>query len=249
MFVNLIDCTGIGHTDPNYAARLLVYAKKTRLEQGWQTRAMIAAMAVEELNKELAYIADTIRSSWEFVDYTFEVGKVTRAYTHQQVRTRTASYAQQAQRVADMEAFETLIPQTVINIDGGEAWNDLMRHIAAVYKQYSDAGVPLQDCRGVLPTNVLTSILVKVNLRTLADLVSKRQNLRAQGEYADVVKKMAALSEEEHPWVHPFLYPDRLSTPAIDQILKERLGDKGPLDDPLVNQGLKEMDRVKGVWG
>src|SRR5690606_21060936 len=115
--VTLISYTGHGHPDPLYAARLLAYAKNTRLEQGEETRAKIEAMSEEELSKELEYIAGTIRSSWEFVDYTFEIKDVTRAFTHQLVRTRTASYAQQAQRVVDMGHFSAMKPETIINAD------------------------------------------------------------------------------------------------------------------------------------
>src|SRR6478609_7610290 len=111
--VTLIDYTGAGSNDPLYAAKLLVYTKSTRLEQGEDTRMKIFAMDEDELMGEIGYIANTIRSSWEFVDYTFQIRNVTRAFTHQFVRTRTASYAQQAQRVVDMGHFENLVPATV----------------------------------------------------------------------------------------------------------------------------------------
>jgi thymidylate synthase ThyX len=120
--VTLIDYTGNGNPDPHYAARLLVYTKNTRLTQGEATRAKVAAMDEHELHNELSYVADTIRSSWEFISYTWEVTGVTRAYTHQQVRSRHGKYAQQAQRVVDMTDFETLVPATVMMKDKGEQW-------------------------------------------------------------------------------------------------------------------------------
>lgn len=249
MQVDLIDFTGAGNPDPWYAARKLVYAKSTRLEQGAETRAKVAAMAEEELLKELNYIAGTIRSSWEFVEYTFEIKGVTRAFTHQLVRTRHGTYAQQAQRVVDMGHFEALMPDTVIEADDGEAWESLMSHIAHVYQHYAKMGVPNQDCRGVVPTNVKTNIIAQFNLRTLADLVGKRENLRTQGEYADVVRQMKALALEVTPWVVPFLNPERNQTPALDALLKAALGDKSPIDAPEVNQALKELDTLKAVWG
>jgi len=113
MEVNLIDYTGMGHPDCHRAARLLVYTKNTRLEQGEDTRAAIEALTKAELEDQLAYIANTIRSSWEFVDYTFEIIGVTRAFTHQFVRTRTASYAQQSQRAIDMSEFTTERPESI----------------------------------------------------------------------------------------------------------------------------------------
>lgn len=252
MKVNLIDFTGAGSDDPWYAARLLAYTKNTRLGQGEDQRAMFKEMDLDKLREELKYIATTIRSSWEFVDYTFEIQGVTRAFTHQLVRTRTASYAQEAQRVVDKSSFDTLKPDTVIAVDeadGESQWDELMTHIEDVYSYYQSNGVPNQDCRGVLPTNVLTNIIVKLNLRTFADLVGKRKNLRAQGEYADVVRDMVIEAIHVHPWIVPFIDPERMRTPALDKLLKDSLGDRSPIDAPDINQALKELDTLKGVWG
>lgn len=250
MKVTLIDYTGCGHTDPSdYAARLLIYAKNTRLSQGEDTRMQIASMSRQKMEAELDYIARTIRSSWEFVDYLFEVQGVTRAYTHQQVRTRTASYAQQAQRVVDMGEFETLMPATVKASGMAAVWHATIDGIRNAYNLLHANGVPAQDCRGLLPTNVLTNILVKVNLRTFADLVGKRENLRAQGEYADVVRAMLEEVMTVHPWVEPFVHPERTRTPALDEMLAKALGDASPIDKPRINDALKELDALKGTWG
>jgi flavin-dependent thymidylate synthase len=249
MKVTLIDYTGAGNPDPLYAARLLVYTKNTRLTQGEDTRKKVQEMNIDQLQKELSYVANTIRSSWEFVDFTFEITGVTRAFTHQLVRTRTASYAQQAQRVVDMSDFEALLPVTVVNKDKVDAWEACMRVIRDVYQNLTDAGVPAQDARGVLPTNVLTNIIVKMNLRTLADLLGKRKSLRAQGEYADVAREWERQAVAVFPWTQPFLDPERTRTPALDAILKEALGSAAPIDAPRVNAALKELDTLKGTWG
>ncbi len=250
MKVTLIDYTGVESSDPLYAARLLVYVKNTRLEQSSETRDKIFNILDSKfIHKELNYISKTIRSSWEFVDYTFEIQGVTRAFTHQVVRTRTASYAQQTQRSLDLSDFETMMPQTVYDLGFTSHWNDLMEHIAKTYKAMANAGVPNQDCRGVLPTNVLTNIIAKMNLRTLADLLGKRKNLRAQGEYADVAREMEACVLKIHPWTSDFLDPDRLQTPELDKLLKEQLGSAAPMDKPHISDALKELDALKGTWG
>lgn len=248
--VELIDYTGKWAPDPLAAARLLVYAKNTRLTQGIETRTRVSIMSEETIKAELAEIARTIRSSWEFVDYTFEITKVTRAFTHQVVRTRTGSYAQQAMRVVNMGDFDTRVPKSVIEVDDGSHWNDAMLKIGNTYRFYAEHGVPNQDCRGVLPTNVSTNILVKWNLRTVADIVGKRENIRAQDEYADeVVPQIKAEVLRVHPWAVEFLNPPRTQSPAIEQILRERLGGRAPVDDPLVNKAAKELDALKAIWG
>jgi flavin-dependent thymidylate synthase len=250
MQVHLIDYTGAGHADPLYAAKLLAYTKNTRLEQSVDGFKRFLRMTEEELTPELDYISKTLRSSWEFIDYTFQIRDVTRAFTHQLVRTRTASYAQQAQRVVNMGEFGNLKPDTVQEIpEASEAWDKLMSDISTTYQKMQLLGVPNQDCRGVLPTNVMTNIIVKMNLRTLADIIGKRKNLRAQGEYADVARGMEAAVLEIHPWTKPFLDPERKRTPALDTLLAQALGSASPVDKPEINSALKELDTLKGTWG
>lgn len=249
--VELINYTGFGFDDDGwFAARLMAYTKATRLEQGAATIQQFMKMPIDELTKELEYMAKTIRSSWEFVDYTFQINNVTRAFTHQLVRTRTGSYAQQAQRVVDMKNFGNSVPDTVqMNAEAKKVWDVEMASISDCYNRLQKLGIPNQDCRGVLPTNVHTNIIAKFNLRTLADLVAKRKNLRAQGEYGFVAAEMERCVLAVHPWAKVFLSPDRLATPALDDILKQMLGHGSPIDQPLVNAALKEIDALKGTWG
>lgn len=250
MKVTLIDFTGAGNPDPWYAARKLVYTKDTRLEQGADTRAKVMKMSADEIKSALIYIAGTIRSSWEFVHYTFEISGVTRAFTHQLVRTRTGSYAQQAQRVVNMSNFEALKPATLAGKgSASDQWDATMRAIGMAYRYLHDVGVPAQDCRGLLPTNVLTNIIAEFNLRTMADLLAKRKNARAQGEYADVAREMERCILEVHQWAEPFINPVRTRTPALDKLLKVALGSAGPLDKPELNTALKELDLLKATWG
>lgn len=250
MNVTLISYTGHGHPDPLYAARLLAYTKNTRLEQGAETRRKFDKMTDEDLLKELDYIANTIRSSWEFVDYTFEIRGVTRAFTHQFVRTRTGSYAQQSQRSVALKKIDTMIPETVrADPSALAAWMSCVDSIAEVYEALGERGIPAQDARGLLPTNIHTNIIAKFNLRTLADLFAKRKNLRAQGEYADVARLMEHQVLQVHPWAEPFLNPQRTRTPALDKLLKDALGTSSPIDKPMINAALKELDSLKGTWG
>ena len=251
MKVSLINYTGQHTADPSQtAADLLIFIKNTRLEMSADGLAKVQAWPAQRKAEELDYIANTLRSSWEFVDYTFTINGVTRAFTHQFVRTRTGSYAQQAQRVVNMGAFETLMPPSVVG-DGDKEriWNNVVDTIQRGYQALSGLGSPAQDCRGLLPTNVLTNIVAKFNLRTLADLVAKRQNARAQGEYQDVAMAMAKEVLAVHPWAHTFLYPDRLATPELDAMMKAALGLSSPVDMPKVNAALKEIDKIKATWG
>lgn len=160
----------------------------------------------EKRLEHLAYMRDTIRSSWEFVDYTFLIEGVTRAFTHQLVRTRTGSYAQQAQRVADVREQPVDIPVSICRDSGTlETWSDAVATVMASYGELIDAGVAPQDARGLLPTNMTTSIMAKFNLRTLHDMALVRLCTRTQGEYQGVFRAMKALVVSIHPWADEFI--------------------------------------------
>src|SRR4029079_15988928 len=118
MHVRLIDYTAKYAPYPDdCAAKLLIYIKNTRVTQGELAQRAVSKLSSDQVAEELRAIANTNRSSWEFIHYTWEITGVTRAFTHQFVRSRHFSFAQQAMRVADMSEFETLIPQSVIKAE------------------------------------------------------------------------------------------------------------------------------------
>ena len=194
MRVNLISFT------PD-ALNLLLRTKNTRLSSDDDP-------AYWDDNKKadhLLYMQDTIKSSWEFIDYTFQISEVTRVFTHQLVRTRTGSYAQQAMRVVDARAFEVQMPDSVAAVGVPGIWSQAVAHAREAYAQMVDSGMPVQDARGILPNNVETSILAKFNLRTLHDTAKLRMCTRAQGEYQNVFAAMRRLVIDVHPWAAPFI--------------------------------------------
>jgi hypothetical protein len=83
----------------------------------------------------------------------------------------------------------------------------------------------------------------------MADMIPKRENIRAQSEYVEVARLMGEAMLEVHPWVKPFLWPERKSTPHLEEILREMVGTACPAELPKVNSALKELDKLKGVWG
>lgn len=244
MKIELRDYTGAGSDDPWYAAKLLIEAKSTRLSDE-QVKAKLECGNYEE---ELFEVANSVRSSWEFVEFTWKITGVTRACADQILRSRYASFAVQAQRVADMSDFNYRTPYTVTKFGREALWTQLMDAIAETYKELRSVGVPAQDARGLLPMNAHTNLLAKFNLRAFAELVGKRDNLRAQDEYTDVVRDMQLTAYQVMPWLKPFLRPDRMATPYLDAILRDLLGDASPVDMPALNCALKELDKIRAIW-
>ena len=205
MDVQLIDFTGCGSPDPaRHAANVLVFTKNTRLEMRAGLMEDIASWPWEKVEEELAYMANTIPSSWEFVNYTFLINDVTRAFTHQFVRTRTGSYAQQTMRVLNKKGW-TYGTGPSLKGSTEDVYHECMDKIADAYDALIDRGAKIEDARGVLPTNIHTNIVAKFDLRTLADTARKRASSRTQGEYRDVMDAMLAEVKRVHPWTSMFL--------------------------------------------
>lgn len=204
------------------ALELLLLTKQTRLTMSPGLLEEVKAWPFDRKMKELDYMRGTIQSSWEFISYTFLVDGVSRAFTHQFVRSRQGSYAQQSQRTVDMSGFD-YVSTGVMAEDGKphlnntkdedwEPWNrrDEMFRYAMIsannwYEKLIESEVPPQDARGVLPTNVATNIVAKFNLRTLADMAKIRLCYRTQGEYQEVFRAMRDEVIKVHPWADPFI--------------------------------------------
>lgn len=200
MKVDLIDFT-------QKAADLLIFTKQTRLAMNPGLMEEIRSWSCEKKLSELEYMANTIPSSWEFVSYTFLVEGVSRAYTHQQVRTRAASYAQQTMRVLDMGGYDYVYTQA--NINNPTAMRILENHknyTQAAYKALLDAGQAPEDARGILPTNIATNIVCKFNLRTFSELAKSRTGGRTQSEYQRVINAMVDEVLKVHPWAERFIF-------------------------------------------
>jgi flavin-dependent thymidylate synthase len=168
-------------------------------------------------------MANTIPSSWEMCDYTFLISGVTRAFTHQLVRTRTASYAQQTMRVLDVSQGPGWDYLTGPSIDCSEERRKIydagMHSIEQAYKSLILHGAAVEDARGVLPTNIKTNIVAKMNMRTLVEMVRKRRGSRTQGEYRDFLEALGTAVRSVHPWID--LFTERDFDKAADDLEHE----------------------------
>lgn len=197
--------TLISHTPE--AAELLIFTKSTRLTMSPGLMDEIRAWPEEKKLAELEYMANTIPSSWEFVDYVFMIEGVSRAFTHQFVRSRNASYAQQTMRVLNMGEFDYVMTDRVkADVRARGLVDILNENIKSVYRQLIEMGLPVEDARGVLPTNIATNICAKFNLRAFVDLAKSRTGGRTQNEYQQVVNAMCDAVLKVHPWAEKFMF-------------------------------------------
>lgn len=202
MKVSLIDFT-------NDALNLLLRTKNTRLSYDENP----ADWPEEKKAEHLSYMLQSIKSSFEFVNYTFRIEGVTRAFTHELVRHRHGSYAQQSMRVIDAREAEVLEPLSVSDDKYSHGyWEHAVNVVRVTYGELVDHGVPIQDARGLLPTAVTTSIIAQFNLRTLHEMMKIRLCTRAAGEFQDAMRAMRDLVLFHHPWAEEFLQVHCVST-------------------------------------
>ena len=185
MEVKLIDYT-------KDAVEKLIFTKNTRL-RGQYEISDIKNWSQDRKLAELDYMLGTIQSSFEFVDFTFYITGVSRSFTHQLVRTRKASYAQESMRA--------------VRVNGRQGYNetdyqllDIMYHEALNnYEALIENGLSIQQAREILPTGICTSIIAKIDLRELSHMAETRLCYRTSGEYQEVFKLMKQRVVEIYP--------------------------------------------------
>jgi flavin-dependent thymidylate synthase len=189
------------------AKELLIFTKSTRLTMSPGLMDEIRAWPEEKKLAELEYMANTIPSSWEFVDYVFMIEGVSRAFTHQFVRSRQGSYAQQTMRVLNMGEYDYVYTDRILaDVQKLGLVDIINENIRLCYNKLIELGLPAEDARGILPTNIATNIVAKFNLRAFVDLAKSRTGGRTQNEYQKVMNAMVDEVLKVHPWAEKFLF-------------------------------------------
>ena len=120
-----------------------------------------------------------------------------RGFTHEMVRHRLCSFAQESTRYCDYSGGLAVIEpwwyeeQKDSNIK--EAWEDHMRHAENSYNYLRMRDLSPQAARGVLPLDVKTELVVKANLREWMHIFKLRC---AEAAHPDMRRVMIPLKEE-----------------------------------------------------
>jgi thymidylate synthase (FAD) len=147
-------------------------------------------------NKELSEILDHViklghTSVVEHTCFTFAISDVSRSLTHQLVRHRIASYAQQSQRYVNLKESNYVIPPKIVkNSTMKKAYEETMKKIWEQYNKLLEMGIPAEDARYVLPNATCTNIIVTMNARSLLNFFELRCCLHAQWEIRTLANKM-----------------------------------------------------------
>jgi thymidylate synthase (FAD) len=156
---------------------------------------------------EKSFIRNCIKrghhSILEHATATFRITGASRAFTHQLVRHRLASFSQQSQRYVDETGFNYVIPDD-IRADGEAAalFRECMARAEKTYRTLREKGIRKEDARFVLPNALESQIVFSANFRELRTIFHLRLDRSAQWEIRRVCAEMLMLLQKEAPSVY-----------------------------------------------
>lgn len=210
--VRLIHWTG--SLFPAYAAARVCYSKT-----GY---AGIKALESEQAMGE--WLRDHVlsRGHWSIIEqleFNFAISGISRACSHQLVRHRLASYAQQSQRYVNKADFRYVVPESIRDCPEALAlYRTTMEELGERYEQLQSlmhAASPdaanetiNQDARFILPNACETEIVMKINGRQVLEMSRKRLCARAQWEIRAMFERIRDIVQAEVPVIFDNLGPD-----------------------------------------
>jgi len=142
------------------------------------------------------------QSILEHATASFRIKGASRAFTHQLVRHRIASFSQQSQRYVDESEFNYIIPpEILLNDETSEIYRDFLEHCRKTYSLLREKGVKKENARFILPNAIESQIVFSANFRELRSVFDLRLNKRAQWEIRRVCLQMLILLQAKAPSV------------------------------------------------
>ncbi len=194
MNVKLIGFTPNPEKLPAMAAKLT--HSKTKPEE-------LDESSTEELDAILKQVMSLGHTSViEHASFTFAISDVSRSLTHQLVRHRIASYAQQSQRYVNLNEPNYVIPPKIAQDKNmKKAYDETMAKIWEQYNKLLDLKIPAEDSRYVLPNAACTNIIVTMNARSLLNFFELRCCQHAQWEIRALANKMLQMVKKVAPTI------------------------------------------------
>lgn len=133
-------------------------------------------------------------SPFEHAQFTFSVGGISRALSHQLVRHRIASYSQESQRYVEYMKLKSLPyvvpPKIASNPEAEKIFEAAMTETLQAYRNLLAMGIPAEDARYVFPNAVETKLIFTLNARSLFNFFEQRCCIKAQWEIRRLAEKM-----------------------------------------------------------
>lgn len=138
----------------------------------------------------------------EHASATFRIRGASRAFTHQLVRHRMASFSQQSQRYVKEDEFDFIVPPSISsNPEALAEFRNCMELCRASYSRLRAMNILKEDARFVLPNALESEIVFSANFRELRHIFSLRLEEHAQWEIRRVCLQMLEIMQKESPGV------------------------------------------------
>lgn len=147
-----------------------------------------------------------LKAPFESVKFHFMIEGVTRSFTHQMVRQRTAVYAQESLRFAVKDTIdeEVALPPSLRGLKDDDPrvllWRKAINRVDDTYHALVDGGIPAEDARGLLPHNITTRLHYVTDLRALQDHAGMRLCTQAQFEWRQVFVRIVEAIRNYDPF-------------------------------------------------
>jgi len=143
----------------------------------------------------------------EWVTVVFEISGVSRGLTHELVRTRKASFAQQSMRHTDMGRANQRMPDTIPEAGGGAdaVWQHAIETAIDAYGVLVNLDVPYQDARTVLPIATETYIIASYPLGEFLNTYAYRACQMFYPEIVHLFRLMRSELLAACSWLDPYV--------------------------------------------
>jgi thymidylate synthase (FAD) len=174
------------------------------IEEAGRTCYLSLSKMTDESEKN--FIRSAIRrghhSILEHASASFRILGASRAFTHQLVRHRIASYSQQSQRYVDEAEFNYIVPDDInANAKAIAVYREHMEYTRQAYIKLRELGIKKEDARFLLPNALESQIVFSANFRELRSVFNLRLDKSAQWEIRRVCMQMLKILQKEAPSV------------------------------------------------
>jgi flavin-dependent thymidylate synthase len=166
---------------------------------GYRGRFILPSEVTDE--EARAFAADALKSKiaapLEWCQVALLIRGVSRDFTHQIVRQRTATFVQESMRFAvkDNTVAEIPVPWSIANYGSRnqDMYDRWIAHVAATGEFYNymiGNGIPAEDARKALLIGTTTQLHYRTNLRDMINHAGLRLCSQAQGEWKTVWREI-----------------------------------------------------------
>jgi thymidylate synthase (FAD) len=123
-----------------------------------------------------------------FAYATFHISGISRACSHQLVRSKHLDYLQESQRYVNVSDNEFVVPK--VDLDSTMVFSQAYEYCKQYYNLLIANGVKKEDARYVLPNAATTQLYVTGNFQAWKDFINLRSGKEVQWEVRSVAQEI-----------------------------------------------------------